>query len=537
MKQKANIAHLTERKKTALHYASRSGSVETVKLLLDRKSDVNATDKLRMSPLYLACSSGDIEMVKVILQYKGNISHTNEGGWLPFHAACAFGHLNLVKYLLQSKLVDVNDRTFQEDKVWNTPISAASFNGHTEIVKYLVENKGNIHYNFSDTLYSPLLSAYGNGHLETVKFLVENKSDINSTFRERTVLHISCEKENCTETNFLIDLKANLNSQDNDGVTPLITASLNGHKEIVKLLMQKGANAKLVDKWGKNAIDYATEERNNDIIEILKDVVSCSQPTEHIDTIGSPLHLFPEHFATKLDIHDAAAAILLTKCNGVKYTQYKDTVEAKIAYINESMETPLSNDEIGAIAYYTLESTLYRTLNETLASRIIPNSFKPFLWYLTQALKKCPLYSGTAYRGISTKLNQPKTGVNQYKEGKMIVYVSFTSSSLQKSVSQAFLRQGSSSLLTMTLKYGRNVSKYSMRNKEEEVLLPPNSCFTVKSVTDSPKSCEIVLEEVSPPSRLKELPSDEDYNDEEVRNNVNLLLRDKGLLSKTSMID
>ena len=54
-------------------------------------------------------------------------------------------------------------------------------------------------------------------------------------------------------------------------ITDLMAASLNGHTEIVKLLMEKGANQGLKNNEGKTALDYA---ENSDIKRLLEEVGS-----------------------------------------------------------------------------------------------------------------------------------------------------------------------------------------------------------------------------------------------------------------------
>ena len=57
--------------------------------------------------------------------------------------------------------------------------------------------------------------------------------------------------------NFLLDLGANINSQDQNGVTPLMRATFDDRLELVKLLVSRGAEVdkKAYDK--KTALGYA----------------------------------------------------------------------------------------------------------------------------------------------------------------------------------------------------------------------------------------------------------------------------------------
>ena len=64
----------------------------------------------------------------------------------------------------------------------------------------------------------------------------------------------------------LIDNGADVNWIDGENVTPLILASFKNHPEIVQVLLAKGARKDVVDKFGRTAVDYATQRGNSDPI-------------------------------------------------------------------------------------------------------------------------------------------------------------------------------------------------------------------------------------------------------------------------------
>jgi ankyrin repeat protein len=69
---------------------------------------------------------------------------------------------------------------------------------------------------------------------------------------------------------FINDRKADINVKDNESKSVLIHACDTGHLEIVKLLIEKGADINHKDKLGLNALVYAAVRANNDsIVKIL----------------------------------------------------------------------------------------------------------------------------------------------------------------------------------------------------------------------------------------------------------------------------
>ena len=118
---------------TALEWAARKGHAEVVKVLLDNKADVNASDTDGVTPLYIAARNGHIDVVKLLLDNKADVNasrHTD--GDTPLYMAAQNGHIDVVKLLLAKKAT-VNASRADGDK----PIDAAQRNNHLEIVKLL----------------------------------------------------------------------------------------------------------------------------------------------------------------------------------------------------------------------------------------------------------------------------------------------------------------------------------------------------------------------------------------------------------------
>ncbi len=60
-----------------------------------------------------------------------------------------------------------------------------------------------------------------------------------------------------------------LNMQNNNGITALITAAIDGNTEIVKMLIKKGANLNTQDGQGRTALMYAVADGNTEIVKML----------------------------------------------------------------------------------------------------------------------------------------------------------------------------------------------------------------------------------------------------------------------------
>lgn len=68
----------------------------------------------------------------------------------------------------------------------------------------------------------------------------------------------------------LLRYKISINQVDGNGFSAIIKASIKGHCDIAKWLLDKGADANIRDFKGKSALDHAKENAHNDIINLLE---------------------------------------------------------------------------------------------------------------------------------------------------------------------------------------------------------------------------------------------------------------------------
>ncbi|XP_073712853.1 erythroblast NAD(P)(+)--arginine ADP-ribosyltransferase-like [Misgurnus anguillicaudatus] len=95
-----------------------------------------------------------------------------------------------------------------------------------------------------------------------------------------------------------------------------------------------------------------------------------------------------------------------------------------------------------------------------------------FLTQAIQTLKKTQTECMVTYRGTNVKFNETVL----YRE---IRFGSFASSSLDREVAREF---GTESCFEIETCHGANVSKYSQKPAEEEVLIPPYETFNVTDI-------------------------------------------------------
>ena len=123
---------------------------------------------------------------------------------------------------------------------------------------------------------------------------------------------------------------------------------------------------------------------------------------------------------------------------------------------------------------YTQMCCLYPMLNSALRDHAHPEHLKAFLPYLKLLLKglnKLPLVRMQVYRGVNVDLHEEYSQL----QDKTFRWWAFSSTSQNKSTSEAFLGgEGASTLFTID-GIGVNIAAFSAFPKESEVLLLPGT--------------------------------------------------------------
>lgn len=156
---------------------------------------------------------------------------------------------------------------------------------------------------------------------------------------------------------------------------------------------------------------------------------------------------------------------------------------------NKTTQIKLSNDERYAINKYigfdsyTYNEKLRNGIGLTTEEEIILNN-------LDKALEKMPKYNGEVTRSISISSDDIDYFLKDYKEGHIIKYKAYTSTTKGD-----VYNPDSKVQLTIKSKNGRNISEYNP--DEQEILFSKNSKFKVLKVDTSDNFyVRIVLEEV-----------------------------------------
>lgn len=95
-----------------------------------------------------------------------------------------------------------------------------------------------------------------------------------------------------------------------------------------------------------------------------------------------------------------------------------------------------------------------------------------------RALDQLPPFSGTVYRGGNEGMDQT-TVLRDYGPGRPVQWAAFSSTSKSVEVPKQFVQHGFGVLFRIQVVAGRDIGRYSFYQNESEILLSPNSRFTV----------------------------------------------------------
>jgi len=202
-----------------------------------------------------AAKAGDCDAVAAIADMGADVAAQDPEGRTALLVASEKGCLDACRMLL-SRGADPN----AGNKAGETPVIVAAFNGNTDILKLLVENGGDILGMTGDGA-TALYFAVGKSHVETAKAVIE--------LARKRWLHDGAGQEDIA-----VLTAAYVNKADDAGWTPLMNASWAGNTELVRMLLDLGADAGARDIRGKDALFMARKNHQPEVEKILLDAGS-----------------------------------------------------------------------------------------------------------------------------------------------------------------------------------------------------------------------------------------------------------------------
>ena len=306
--------------------------LEVARLLIENGANVNLSDKSFGTAFNLACEYGNIDMVKLLIQYGQNVkgiegrnaftnaSYLGNIEMVKFlisqgvdinskdvfdrsalMMSLSSNNNNMIKFLIKNG-ANINEKLSEDENILTFAIGGHKFGA----VQKLIENGANVHWD-GLTKWSPLKKLYcimkstdksddGNklfeliidksqnigtdpvildaifhGDMALIEKLVAKGAEINSLIDQKVtplIYSIKLDKKNIFDY-LLSDKSVDLNKTDCEGKTPLIWAADYAREDYVKILIEKGADTSIKDRFGTDALFYAKNSGSEKIVEMI----------------------------------------------------------------------------------------------------------------------------------------------------------------------------------------------------------------------------------------------------------------------------
>ncbi|MBT9549292.1 MAG: ankyrin repeat domain-containing protein [Hydrogenophaga sp.] len=183
----------------------------------------------------------DNESAMVQLALRGfDLNTRNERGDHALHVALREDSIKVVNFLLSQRTVKVESRNAQGE--------------------------------------SPLMIAAIRGQLASAKRLIERGAEVNKT--GWTPLHYAAsrtEPDGVDMVRLMLQHHAYIDAESPNKSTPLMMAAHYGYSDVVRLLLEEGADPSLRNEQGLTAVDFARRARRDDMAELLAAALRARQ--------------------------------------------------------------------------------------------------------------------------------------------------------------------------------------------------------------------------------------------------------------------
>ena len=324
--------------------AVRDGDVEAVRSLLRQGADADAAESDGLSTLHWAARSGEPEIAKILLDAGASVyARTRNGAYTPLHEASKAGNALVARVLLEAG-ADPAARTTAGGA---TPLHFAAISGSAAAVKVLLESGAEIDSREGESEQTPLTWAAAGNHLETVSALLDGGAGPNAATKVVDVVKWFEDARKARELyekrigrgkdTLFEDSESTADEVEQSeprvltfpdlvnkkgGLTPLLLAARQGHRDVVMRLLDGGAEINHQTAEGSSPLLIATINGHFDLgLELLERGADPNLPAHSgiaplyaaINLQLSPISMYPQptgHMEQEVEYRDYMRALL-----------------------------------------------------------------------------------------------------------------------------------------------------------------------------------------------------------------------------------
>ena len=250
-----------------------------VQTLIRDGADVNAVEVDGTSALHWAARAGDRAIVDALLEAGADTSAMNRYGVTPLSLAVELGDPMVVQ-----RLLDAGAETRQVGPDGQAVLMVAARTGIVPVIEQLVAHGADANARDSWMGETALMWAAAANNADAVRALVAMGADVNAssftvTYPEQepaepsnyvasavppgqwTPLMYAARENAMDAARALVDLGADLDGRDPEGVTPMMEAILNLNYDLAMMLLERGADPTIADIAGMTPLFGVVEMR------------------------------------------------------------------------------------------------------------------------------------------------------------------------------------------------------------------------------------------------------------------------------------
>lgn len=276
---------------TPLHLAARHGHVKVTNVLLENKASLTAVDENGLTPLHIASKHSQAAVLSLLLDAHADCNAMDYDGETALDYACKNGSHKVVEMLLTKLACEVGS---DKEGKWS-PLSTTSYYGFYKCAQLLLEKAAKIEVHETGT-GMPLRHAALNGHPQLCQLLLEYGANPNTPFDGDYLLSESVKAGNLEMVKLLIEHGADIDITDSESQNVLQMAAVKGDKALVAYLIDHGADIYHADGDGFTSTHFAAGHGFAEIVQLL--IESGADPQHPALNGWTPLHACHAHAET-----------------------------------------------------------------------------------------------------------------------------------------------------------------------------------------------------------------------------------------------
>lgn len=204
--------------------------------------------------LLFAIFNSDAKAVQELIVKGANVHVETQDGISGLSIAIATGATDIAKMLIQAP-----QQKHDREKMYQEALLTAASYGNKELLTYLIEKKVDVNHKGSDG-ETALMNAVSESRLETAQWLIEQGADVNAKDEWGRTPLLMASRATGEMVDLLLANGTDVDARDVDGFSPLFELVYKDDLPRVQKLVDKGADAKVLNQEGYSLLDYISSD-------------------------------------------------------------------------------------------------------------------------------------------------------------------------------------------------------------------------------------------------------------------------------------